>query len=182
MTADGFSGYVEPGGLTDRVKIKLLICFLMDRLDLPVQAQTVSDIILDKGLANYFEVSAALGELIEQHCVSGVPGTSPEQYVLTRRGRDMLDTIVTDLPLSVRDKVLASADEMVIQKRDREQNKVTVTQVEDGFAISIRMLDIGSDLLRLTLYVPDRETADRVAEKFYKDPAKLYTGVLDLLL
>ena len=182
MTSDGFSGYVEPGGLTDRVKIKLLICFVMDRLDLPVQAQTVSDIILDRGLANYFEVSAALGELIEQHCVSAVPGTSPEQYVLTHRGRALLDTIVTDLPLSVRDKALASADEMVIQKRDREQNKVTITQVEDGYDISIRMLDIGSDLLRLTLYVPDRETADRVSEKFYKDPAKLYSGVLDLLL
>lgn len=65
MPESAFSGYVEPGGLTDRIKIRLLICYLMERVDLPVTAQTISDILLDRGLVNYFELSAAMGELIE---------------------------------------------------------------------------------------------------------------------
>ena len=179
---DAFTGYVEHGGLTDPVRIRLLICYLLDKLDIPLAAQTISDIVVDRGMANYFAISNAMSELIEQGCMCALPETQPEQYVLTRRGHEMLATITRDLPLRVREKVLESADELVMKQRVREQNKITITQVEDGYTLSIRMLDIGSDLLRLSLFVPDRESAERVAEKFYKNPRRLYEGVLELLL
>lgn len=182
MSTEGFSGYVEPGGLTDRVKIRLLICFIMDKLNLPVSAQTVSDIILDQGLANYFEVSAAIGDLVEAESIVPVPGFSPVHYILTHKGTASVQRIVTDLPLSVRDKALESADRLVIRRIDQEENKVTVTQTGDGYTVTIRMTDIGSDLLQMTLYVPDREAADRVTENFFRNPPGLYSGVLKLLV
>ena len=63
---DAFTGYVEHGGLTDPVRIRLLICYLLDKLDIPLAAQTISDIVVDRGLANYFAISNAMSELIER--------------------------------------------------------------------------------------------------------------------
>lgn len=114
--------------------------------------------------------------------MQALPGDQkPEQYVLTYKGRQLLSAIEQDLPLAVREKAMASADELLLRRRAREQNRVVITQVEDGFTISMQILDIGSDLMRLALFVPDREQAEQMAERFYQNPAKIYRTVLEVL-
>ena len=43
------------------------------------------------------------------------------------------------------------------------------------------MLDIGSDLMSLKLFVPDKEQAEQIKERFFEDPARVYKGILELL-
>ena len=47
--------------------------------------------------------------------------------------------------------------------------------------IHIRVTDIGTDLMELSLFMPTIEQALAVKEKFLGDPAGAYMGVLETL-
>lgn len=55
------------------------------------------------------------------------------------------------------------------------------SKTQDGYVVKLRMLDVGSDLLDLSLLVPDKLQALAIKEAFLQNPQKLYEGVLDLL-
>ena len=61
---DAFSAGVEPGGLRSRNEIKVLITFLLDNLERPLSKRQLFTVVQQEGLANYFETSQALSELI----------------------------------------------------------------------------------------------------------------------
>lgn len=179
---DTFLGGVEPGGLTDRFEVKILVCYLLDQVNLPLSAQMISDILLNRGLVNYFELSAALSELLQNGYMVPIRlEGKPQQYNLSAKGKQMLETLGQNIPLSVREKAVDSATELLLRKRREEQNKVTIAQVEDGYTITLKMLDIGSDLMSLKLFVPDKEQAEQIKERFFEDPARVYKGILELL-
>ena len=81
----------------------------------------------------------------------------------------------------MREKALASADELLLRRRAREQNRVVITQVEDGFTISMQILDIGSDLMSVTIFMPTQDACEKIRRRFLNDPMLTYKGVFALL-
>ena len=62
---DAFSEGVEPGGLRNRMQIKVLITFMVSRIKEPIRDTMLIDALQTHGLANYFETTQALDELLE---------------------------------------------------------------------------------------------------------------------
>ena len=57
---DAFSAGVEPGGLRSRNEIRLLICYIICRIDGGITKNQITTVLCETSLANYFEVSQAL--------------------------------------------------------------------------------------------------------------------------
>ena len=64
MEFDAFSAGVEPGGLRSTREIGILICYMLDQFGKPISREDLIDSIQENGIANYFEVSSAVSELI----------------------------------------------------------------------------------------------------------------------
>lgn len=62
---DAFSEGVEPGGLRNRTQIKVLITFIVSRISEPLRDTMLIDALQTHGLANYFETTQALDELMD---------------------------------------------------------------------------------------------------------------------
>ena len=52
MEFDAFSAGVEPGGLRSQSEIRLLLCYLLKSVDLPLSRSMILSVIQDSGLAN----------------------------------------------------------------------------------------------------------------------------------
>ena len=63
MKQDAFSAGVEPGGLWHKNDIRILLCYILSSVPGPLARQDLTQIIQEKGLANYFEVEDALASL-----------------------------------------------------------------------------------------------------------------------
>ena len=61
---NAFSAGVEPGGLRNRTEIKILITFIVSRLKEPIKDVAMLEALQIHGLANYFEATQALDELL----------------------------------------------------------------------------------------------------------------------
>lgn len=136
----------------------------------------------ESGLVNYFELSAALAELLQNGYINPISvENKPEQYSLSAKGEQMLQTLGHSIPLSVREKALDSANELLLRKRREEQNKVTIAQVRTDIPLPCRCWILGLDLMTLKLFVPDRERAEQIKQRFFDDPVHVYKGILELL-
>ena len=177
-----FTAGLRPGGLTEGREIRILICHILSEIGEPMSFDEMTEAILADGTANYFEFADALAELRETGCVVSFKTDSGiNEYTVTETGKAAAKTLENDLPLSVREKSTESAKNILQRRRIEKENLVTITKTEDGYMIHIRVTDIGTDLMDLSLFMPTREQALAVKEKFLGDPAGAYMGVLQTL-
>ena len=154
---DAFSAGVEPGGLRNRNEIKVLIAFLLKNTERGLSRRQLMEVIQREGLANYFEASQALES--------------------TAAGKTAAN-IEDELPRAVRDKALATAEELLKQERRMKETPVEIIPLENGCNVRFTF----NDLMTLTLYVADMEQAQSVRDKILADPESLYSAVIEQLM
>lgn len=178
MEFDAFTGGIEPGGLRNRAEIGILICYMLDSIGKPFLQEDLVEIIQENGLANYFETTSAVSELIK---CKNLVYTDDTQTMLqiTENGKLISRQLNTNLSLSVRQKA-ANATLRFIEKRKTEtENPVTIHKAEGGgYQVTFRVTDGMRDLMSLTLFVPDLSEANAVKRSFHKNPQRLYSIVL----
>lgn len=177
-----FTAGIEPGGLTEGREIRILVCHILSGVQEPMSFDEMTEAVLADGSANYFEFADALAELEETGCVvSFKTDAGISEYTLTDKGKAAALTLQNSLPPSVRDKSLEAAKNIIQRRRIEKENLVSITRTEDGYKIHMLVTDIGTDLMELSLFMPTREQAYAVKERFLNDPAGTYMKVLEAL-
>ena len=177
---DFLSAGVMPGGLYSREEIRLLLCFLAERLAQPLTAGLAEQVFAKEGLANYFEYTAALQELLESGRL--VMSTEAGEAVLRLDGKyaHAAGELARELPRRVKDRALHAAEQLQAQNRRERENGITVYPADgEGCYMTFRQGKGGDMLMSVTVYVPDRETAQAMREKFLENPGRIYSAVIE---
>ena len=165
--AEAFTAGVRPGGLTDDTQIRMLLCYLV-KVAGPVKRETMQGALLQEQLVNYFEFADALAEVEKQQLVTV---DEDGRYTITRRGTTVADTLAYDLPRTVRE----SAIRAVMQIR-------AVVQEKDGqFSVVCSIADMGSDVFRMELAMPDKLTAEMIKNNFIAHGSDIFPKLLNAL-
>lgn len=180
--SDVFRAGVEPGGLTTDYELKMLICYILNQIDRPMPVSALIEVIIREGIGNYFETASAASNLVKNgHLTIETSKDNQRCYAITPLGASAADTFEKDLPLSVRDKALESAHRYFTIQERRAQNSTEIKKVEDGYLLILTIKDVGSDLLKLTILLPDLTSCERIKTRFLSDPIVVYKGVVALL-
>ena len=174
---NAFSDGVKPGGLYNAQEIKILICYLLHSVREPMPEAAVTDVLYGGELANFFEVSGAIQELLR----AGHLRETEDGLTVTDSGRQVGETLYKMIPYTLRERSVAAA--LKLQARRRQQNdiQVTVRPQGDRFAVDCRLEEAGEPLLSVSLQVTDEWQADLVEQRFRDDPALLYRAVIATL-
>lgn len=179
MKQDAFTGGVDPGGLWNQNDIRILLCYILNSVNAPLSGQDLSEILQRKALANYFEAGDALASLEQR---GNVVRDADGCYRVTKAGREIAETLDATLPLSVRDKALEAALTLLASARSQRENQVDIQPREGGFQVTCHISGgAGVELMAVSLYVPDRDQAELVKNRFYRDPEQVYKLLLSAL-
>lgn len=178
MDYDSFSEGVELGGLRTKNEIKILICYLLSRLDTPLTREQLDEVICGEELANYFEMSQALSELVENDNVY----KKDNELIITRKGRENSETLEHDIPYTVRERALNAAIHLQTRLRRERENKITIERVDNGCYVTISVIDAEDEVMSVKLFVADYDQALAVKERFLEDPVRIYSNIVALLL
>ncbi len=175
--SNAFTQGVSPGGLRNTAQIKLLIEYLVSRLDEPLTADIAVEALTKHMLANYFESVQAVDELTENGSLlrdeSGI-------LTLTDKGRRTLSEIGGELPASVRERALADAAAVQLRKRLEGATDAKIEQAEEGYNVTCRILHKNKVLMSVTLSAVDYEQAEKIRDTFNDDPAGIYGSIISL--
>lgn len=178
---DVFRAGVEPGGLTMDYEIKVLICYILQKLEQPMPVSALIEAIVGEGIGNYFETASAAAGLVKSGHIAIAHVEGERCYLGTELGASACETFEKDLPLAIREKALEAAKQYFVLRRRRAQNKVEICKADDGYLLTLTIADVGSDLLSMTILLPDAESCERIRDRFVKDPIVVYKGVVALL-
>lgn len=174
MNNNAFSSGIEPGGLTDKNQIKILICYMIKCVDSGLTGKQIADILSADGLANYFETLQAVNELNGL----GHIYEKSELYSLSKSGERIVSELDTALPISVRDKAVRSAIQAARIYQNCKDNSAIITESENGFDVVCEVRDRGRLMMRSVIAVPDKLQAEMIKERFIKNPAFIYSSTL----
>lgn len=179
MEYESFSEGVELGGLRTKNEIKILIGYLLSRLDTPLTREQLDEIVCGEELANYFEMSQALSELVEN---GNVYIKKNNELIITGTGRENSETLEHDIPYTVRERALNAAVRLQTRLRRERENKISIEQLEKGCNVTLGVVDGDDELMSVKLFVADYDQALSVKERFLEDPVKIYSNIVALLM
>ena len=183
MDFNAFVGGIAPGGLTNDFEVKILICFLLKKIEQPLSFDQINEILQKTGFVNYFEFVEAISELQKTAHIQPITTEDGEEvFELTEIGGATAQTFNHTLPLTVREKTVEAARELIQMQKQLEEIEVRYRQVADGFILSVKMKDIGSDLMNLDVFMPTEDECIEIRERIYADPLLLYQTLLSVML
>lgn len=150
----------------------------MDKINVPIKKSDITLVLQTNGLANYFEVSDAFSEMLSN---GSIKKHSEEMYLITSQGKIIVTELERIIPKAVRDKAIIAIMSHMERIRSEKENKVIIRKNDRGFTVTCIISDNSFDMLKLTLYAPNRDIANNIKNNFYKDISKIYSKVLSLL-
>ena len=177
---DAFTGGVKPGGLTSTMEVRILLCYLIKtaaKTAAPLTRQELENALLSEELVNYFELAGGLGDLEQQGMIRLEDG----RYRVTDKGSTVADTLAYDLPRSVRESAARAVIRAQTWLRKAAQHKATVTAENGRYLVDCRIEDLGSEVFRLQLEMPDPLTAEAVKHRFIEQGSEIFSLLMDAL-
>lgn len=180
MENDALSaGVSKVGGLFNTAEIKILVCYILSSLNVPVPGRMLADILHYEGIANCFEVNDAIASL----CKSGhlmLADEKDDTYVITDNGRLIAETLKTTLPLTVKDRAYKAALKMVSRFRNAKESTTKITHEEGKTYITCSAMDGNCPFISVKLLVADEEQALFIKDRFLND-SNIYSEIIELL-
>ena len=145
------------GFIQDKLEIKFLILYIAARVTEPLTPEDMQDLTMCDDGIDYFDYAECLNDLVK---TEHLHLTEEGRYAITDKGMKNSQICESSLPLSVR------------QRSDRNIAAYTVT---------LALRDDVDQLMELQLMVADRPTADALAQRFQREPERLYAQLTGLL-
>ena len=181
MEFDAFTAGIEPGGLRSTSDIKLLICYMLSSIQHPLSKDEIVSVLQENGLANYFEISDAFADLLNNGNIRADQIDS-SKYVITDAGKMIATQLTTALPISVREKAVAATLGLLAKVKREKENTVSITKAKNEYMVNCNISgDENVNLFSFSLSVPDSMQAELVKQNFQNDPNLIYSCMLALL-
>ncbi len=178
MTFDAFDEGINPGGMRSKNEIRVLICYLINAVDIPVSKEIILESLQKDGLANYFESSSCFDDLIKH---KNIVLTDDNKYILSDGGKLIATQLESTLAVTVKEKAFFSVMNLIDEAKKEKENKVEITKNDHGYTVKCTISGGEMNLFSFELYVPDYQQAKIVKKNFRKNPELVYKTMLSVL-
>ncbi len=173
---------VGKGGLNNKYEIKILICYLLNTINVPFSREQLNYVFQDNNSVNYFIFCDALAELLESKHITSIQENYDEVFTLNELGNETAMKLNQSLPKSLRDNIVTTAMQLLAKTKNEKENEVFINPYKNGFLVKCIIHDIDFDLMSFEVYAPDLLQAEKIKTKLQENPLKIYKGLINLLV
>lgn len=174
---DNLIAGIPPGGVRDPSIVKIMICYLLQRLGRPVPESELVELLTVDQTVNYFLLTTTLAGLKKL----GHLREQGKGLVLTQLGVRTAEELGGELPVTLRERVLARAETLRRENRLSSETTAQIVQLEDGYRVDFSFHDGEIEFMKLSLYAPDEVQAGRLRKRLLEDYQQLYVDLIGRL-
>lgn len=162
---------------------KLIILYMLDRVDFPLTNSQLSEFILNEGYTNYFKLQQTLAELSEEGFIREESTHNRTFCHLTEEGAETIHYFKNDISPAIRDDV-----EQFLRKKQYDlKNEVSVKSdyyptSRNEYCVHCQVIEHGVPLIDLTVTVPTEAEARTAANNWSGKNQEIYALVMKSLL
>ena len=167
------------GFIRDKLDVKLLILYLLDRVVAPIDFASLTDLSMCDSGVDYFIFAEAVSELLESKHIA----KNNELYSITEKGHSSSLDCESSLSLVIRRRCDERLAPLNARLRRDAQVQSSVTQNKNGsFTLSLSLDDDMGNLMNVSLTAVSETQCDQMARYFQANPEKVYRTLLFTLL
>ena len=162
---------------------KLIILYMLDKVDFPLTTSQISEFVLDKGYTTYFKLQEALSDLAESGLIRTETTHNRTLSHLTENGAETILYFSNKISSAIRKDI----DEFLKEKQYDLKEEAAVKSdyylnTNREYEVRCQIVESGSSLIDLKLTVPTEKEAEAIANHWNAKSQEIYTLLLSNLL
>lgn len=168
------------GFIHDMMDVKVLILFVMARVNYPVTTQQIYELCYQDDCLSYFDVCTAVPEMVRSGHLRELEN---ESFEITDKGRADGSLTEDSVAFSVRQRAENAVNRFNRQIRRSSFVKTQILPRESGdYSVIMALDDEMGNLMTLELLAPDQRQAIRLSKLFEKKAETVYNLTMAELL
>ena len=162
---------------------KLMILYLIEKVDFPLSNSHISEFILDKGYTNYFTVQRAFHALEEENMLRVKQIRNMSHYALSDEGSEAIEMFEYQIPNSIKEDIAQFLKEKEYELR-KEANVTAdfYPSKGDEYTVNLKIREKENLLLEINLNVVSRDQAVYICDHWEKKHSDVYSMLIEKLL
>ncbi len=162
---------------------KLIILYILDRMDFPITNTELTSFILEKEYANYITIQETLEDLIEDGYIDVEHSHNSYLYRITPAGRETLSYFYTKISVPIRDDIDTFLSEKEYELREAVAAGADYYELKKNeFVVELRVVERDSELVRINLLVTSAAEADAICNRWKTCNTDVYSYLISTLL
>lgn len=162
---------------------KLIVLYMLEKVDFPLTNGQISEFILEKGYTNYFTLQQAISEMVSAGFIREESTHNRTLYHLTEEGTETIQFFKSNISSAIRKDI----DTFISEKAYELKNEVSVKadyypNKTGDFSIRCQILEGDSSLIDLTITVPTETEAISVTNNWNQKHQEVYAQIMANLL
>ena len=168
------------GFIHDMLDVKVLILFVMSRVNYPSTSQQIYELCFQDDCVSYFDVCAAIPQMVKS---GHLAEKEPDLYEITEKGKADGSLTQDSIAYTVRCRAENAVNRFNRQLRRSSFVKTQVIPREDGdCSVMMSLDDETGNLMTLELLAPNQRQAVRLGKLFEKKAEIVYNMIMAELL
>ena len=168
------------GFIHDMLDVKVLILFVMSKVNYPVNPQEIYELCYQDECLSYFDVCTAIPEMVKSGHLQELEG---ETYEITPKGRETESLTADSIAFTVKQRAENAVNRFNRQIRRSSFVKTQIIPRESGdHSVILSLDDEMGNLMTLELLAPDQRQAVRLSRLCEKNAETVYALIMTELL
>lgn len=162
---------------------KLIVLYMLHRVDFPLTTAQISDFILEQGYTTYFKLQEALSQMIDSDLVRAENTHNRTLYHITETGTETIQFFRNKISPEIQQEI----DDFLRDRAYDLKEEVSVKanyyrNTTQEYEVRCQLLENQSHLLDLKLTVPTEKEAETISANWNARCQEIYADLLGKLL
>lgn len=162
---------------------KLMILYILNRVDFPLSNAQLTAFILEKGYTNYFNIQRAISELLDDEFISAKTIRNSSLYLITESGNETLLFFDNLISPGIKEDIEEYLALNKYELKEEVSTPADYSQIKKGeFSVRLSVIESDTRIIDLTLTVPSEEDAASMCNNWSDKSSEIYTYLMSTLL
>lgn len=162
---------------------KLIVLYMLDKVDFPMTTSQISEFMLDKGYTTYFKLQEALSEMVDSGLLKIETTHNRTLYHLTENGAETIQFFTNKISPAIQNDV----NEFLKEKQYDLKEEVAIKSdyylnTNREYEVRCQIVENGFSLIDLKITVPTETEAETIAASWFRQSQDIYALLLSKLL
>jgi len=164
--------------VTDLAINKLIILYILNKLNKPTTNSQLTQIILENNLINYFALQQYISELINTGFINTITDNKKQYLIISNKGIDTLNFFLNRIP----DSKIEQLDDYFENKNESTQKIEPLTEympVKDGFEVTLILKKGIKNLIEIKLPAKTMEAIETIRNNWKENSQEIYNNLIE---
>jgi len=175
-----------PSASTEQQQIesKIMLLYLIDKMDIPLSNSQISQFALEENYLNYYKVQLYLSEMVQIGYLDQSQDNNTTRYAITEEGMQALEAFLHYIPSPIRARISKYVTEN--RKNVKQEFEIVANHFyefdKNEYIVKCGVYEDDMMLMELNLSVVSKEQALTICNNWKGNVNNLYGQIINILL